>query len=340
MSLTLITAAPGAGKTIHAVYNIIRPALETGRVVYTVGIPELKLPTIRLSYAAMKQWYEREKIETPSQYQEDLIEDEIPTRLLNITEGAIIVIDEAQCLWPSVGARDVTEDISYLSKHRHHGLEIILITQSPQLIHNKVLAIVDKHIHMMNDWTGRKMYEWPEYCGTVRAAASKLRAVSKRYEIPKQAFGLYRSASIHVKQNRNKPKMFYMLPIVLLAIPTIAYMFYQQVVTPRLADAPVLTELEQINDETITTIPNTDKPATIQYGQNATINDKPILPVTHAVVSNTIDWEKVSACLSTKDKCICYGHNAERLVIPPETCRIAAQHGWPGKNVVITATNL
>jgi zona occludens toxin len=134
--------------------------------------------------------------------------------------------------------------------------------------------------------------------------------------------------------------MFYFLPLVLLAIPTIAYMFYQQVVSPRLADAPVLTESAQINNETITTISNSDKPATIQYRQNTTMNDKPILPVTHAVVSNTVDWQKVSACLSTKDKCICYGHNAERLVIPPETCRIAAQHGWPGKSTATVATNL
>ena len=339
MSLTLITAAPGAGKTIHAVYNIIKPALDAGRVVYTVGIPELKLPTIRLSYAAIKKWHERQKIETPTQYQEDLIDDEIPTRLLNITEGALIVIDEAQMLWPSAGSRDVTEDISYLSKHRHHGLEIILITQSPQLIHNKVLAIVDKHIHMMNDWTGRRMYEWPEYCATVRAASSKLRSVSKRYDIPKEAFGLYRSASIHVKQKRDKPKMFYLLPFVLLGIPTLAYMFYQQVVAHRLND-PVV-EINQTVDSMLdeSAIQPVIASPTMQPMQRP-MTDHVIKPITHAVVSNMVDWEKVAACLATKDRCICYGHNTERLAIPVETCRVAVISGWPGKNVVINTTNL
>ncbi len=52
--ITLITAPPGYGKTVHAVWNEIRPAIEKGRLVYTSGIPKLKLPTISLKDAVGK----------------------------------------------------------------------------------------------------------------------------------------------------------------------------------------------------------------------------------------------------------------------------------------------
>ncbi|SFM30430.1 zonular occludens toxin domain-containing protein [Nitrosomonas communis] len=46
MSITLLSAVPGGGKSSYVVWHEIKPAVEAGRIVYTAGIPKLKLPTI------------------------------------------------------------------------------------------------------------------------------------------------------------------------------------------------------------------------------------------------------------------------------------------------------
>lgn len=330
MSITLITAAPGAGKTIYAVWNLIKPAIEAGRVVYTAGIPELKLPTISLSYSQVKRWADRELVEVENPSGIPIPDDEKPSRLQNITEGALIVIDEVQYLWPASGSREPGEDIKYLTKHRHHGLEFVLITQAPQLIHKNVLAVVDKHIHMLSDWHGRKRYEWPEYCATVRATSSKLKAVSQRYELPKEAYGLYRSASMHVMQKRKRPLMAYVVPLAFFALIYTSFTFRERFFDPQ--QTPESAELVK-----------QDKPDTSQQSSQitqtaattATTVTTVARPVTLALVSDQIDWSKVGACVATQAKCICYGKSAERLVVPPETCRKAVSSGWPGQETKV-----
>lgn len=46
------------------------------------------------------------------------------------------------------------------------------------------------------------------------------------------------------------------------------------------------------------------------------------------LLTSSIDWSKVSACLSNKSGCVCYGLSAERLVVPKESCELAVQNGW------------
>ncbi len=330
MSITLITAAPGAGKTIYAVWNIIKPAIEAGRVVYTAGIPELKLPAISLSYSQVKKWADRELIDVENPSGIPIPDEEKPTLLSNITEGALIVIDEVQYLWPASGSKEPGEDIKYLTKHRHHGLEFVLITQAPQLIHKNVLAVVDKHIHMLSDWHGRKRYEWPEYCATVRATSSKLKAVSQRYELPKEAYGLYRSASMHVTQKRKKPLMAYVVPLVFFALIYTSFTFKERFFDPQ--QTPESSELVK-----------QDRPDTSQQSSQitqttattATTVTTVARPITLSLVSDQIDWSKVGACIATEKKCICYGKSAERLIVPPETCRKAVSSGWPGQETKV-----
>ncbi|SFF12783.1 zonular occludens toxin family protein [Nitrosomonas sp. Nm166] len=327
MSITLITAVPGAGKTIYAVWNILKPAVEAGRTIYTAAIPELKLPTIRKGYKDIRKWHEREYIEIANEYQQDLPEDEIPSKLLNFQEGSLIVIDEVQNLWPSGGSKEPSEDITYLTKHRHHGLEIVLITQAPQLVHQKVLAVVDKHLHIRKSWFGRQIFEWPEYCSTTRAVSSRMSAVRNNYKLPKQAYGLYRSASMHVTQKMTVPIFAYLIPLIIVFVGYFAYKSYHSVMDrAKPNQETTLIAEEKALEKTLTPekAPQTPQPAQPVHVP------QPVRTINY-VVSDQVDWSKVGGCLSNETQCICYGHNAERLVVPNETCRIGAKHGWPGK---------
>ncbi|WP_255251962.1 hypothetical protein [Nitrosomonas ureae] len=47
-----------------------------------------------------------------------------------------------------------------------------------------------------------------------------------------------------------------------------------------------------------------------------------------SMLSDAVDWSQVAACVSSKSNCICYGHQAQRLNIVPDTCNAAIIYGW------------
>ena len=62
--------------------------------------------------------------------------------------------------------------------------------------------------------------------------------------------------------------------------------------------------------------------------------DKEIKVTNNAEVSllaTDVEWNTVSACLSNKKSCSCYGYSGDRLAIPKESCELAAKYGWPQK---------
>ncbi len=63
--------------------------------------------------------------------------------------------------------------------------------------------------------------------------------------------------------------------------------------------------------------------------------DKEIKVINNAEVSlltTDVEWNTVSACLSSKKSCSCYGYSGDRLAIPKESCELAAKYGWPQKS--------
>ena len=126
----------------------------------------------------------------------------------------------------------------------------------------------------------------------------------------------YRSASLHVKPKKRIP---------MLAIDRIK---------SRVTGENVAKQ-EEIKEEK-------EAPKIVNHTpQNQTPAPQPekIVPVTYTLVSDRVDWSKVSACVSSKKQCICYGHSVERLVIPDETCRLASKHGFPRSPKPTTKTH-
>jgi zona occludens toxin len=174
--ITLITGAPGTGKSA-ALVEMIR-TLYKDRQCFVSGIPDFQLPHVHL--------------DDPTKW---------PTE---VPDGALIVIDEVQRVWRPVGpTAKVTDDIAMLETHRHRGLDFLLVTQQPGLIRTNVRALVGRHVHLRDlGILGRHWYEWPE-CNN--QLAYKSAPIRKRYSLPKKAFSLYKSASLHVKPERSIP---------------------------------------------------------------------------------------------------------------------------------------
>ena len=47
-----------------------------------------------------------------------------------------------------------------------------------------------------------------------------------------------------------------------------------------------------------------------------------------SMLSDAVDWSQVAACVANKTNCVCYGHQAQRLNIVPDTCNAAISYGW------------
>ena len=325
MAINLISAVPGGGKSSYIVWHVIKKAVEEGRIVYTVGIPKLKIPTIVKSYADIKNWHER-TCKNP----EVLAEADKIFELNNFAEGSLIVIDEAYKLWPAAGRAKASDDIEYLREHRHHGLDFYIVAQTPSYIHADVLGLVEKHLHITPTWKGRRIYEWSEYCSTPRLKTSKENAVESVYKLPTKAFDLYESASIHTKQQKNIPAKFWASIAIIILAPIMAYLAIDRIKS-RIIGGDIAKEetIIQNDEKQETKIVNKTEQKPINNNQNPQPVEQKVIPVTHTLVSDQVDWTKVMSCVSSAKQCICYGHSAERLVIHNDTCRLASKHGFP-----------
>jgi len=316
--IIVLTATPGCGKTNHAVWSHIKPAVESDRIVYVCGIPDLKLPHIKLSIAKLNSWAQRTPV--------DPLDPEGIQKLDNFVEGSLIVVDEAAYPWPALNLKDPPEHIKYLSQHRKHGLDFLVITQSPKFVHPYVLENADRHIHLSQEWSGSKSFEWAEYCSTPKLKSSRSNAVKKPYRLEKKAFDLYYSSSLHVaKPKRAIPKIVYTAIFLFFAIPVMAMVSYSRI-------------QERIN-------PSNETDASLPIAEQKVLHPESLkselIPVSQPVavpetrtkqslsmVSDLVDWEHVAACVASNNNCVCYGHKAQRLSIVPETCQAAVKYGW------------
>lgn len=212
--ITLITGAPGAGKSA-AMVELLTTVFK-GRPTFVNGVPELKLPHTDL--ADVNQWPEV------------------------VPDGSLIVADEVQKYWRPLGpGQKPPASITELETHRHRGLDFVIITQGPKLVHTNVRALVGRHIHLRDlGWLGRWWYEWPE-CNDNCSNAWKNAPIKKRYRLPKAVFTEYKSASEHVKPVRSFPWMVVLLIAGLFGTAGLAYWAYTRVVARNASVAPVTT---------------------------------------------------------------------------------------------------
>lgn len=203
--ITLITATPGGGKTALAV-SMIEDAIAKGRPVFQLGIPELKLPYIPTP--PVKDWTEM-RIDP-----EDPDQNELP--YFTFPENALIVLDEAQRIFRvRAPSSKVPEHVAAFETVRHTGVTFLLMTQNPTFLDTHIRKLVGRHIHLRDvGLLGRWYYEWPE-CGEPERYATA--PIKKKWALPKSSFGLYKSASLHIKRKYSvPPAMLALLVCVLL----------------------------------------------------------------------------------------------------------------------------
>lgn len=226
--ITLETGVPGAGKTLYCVDKLLRTLVgavvkhedeagnivEVPRTIYT-NINGLLLEHQKIGPGTA--WTHDAKTDTWTQPK-----DADKFGLNNWHEwaqpGSVIVYDEVQKPWPlaAAGSR-VPPCITALETHRHMGVDFIVLTQHPMLIHANMVRLVGRHLHIrrMGNMGLAIVYEW-DSCS--RTLLYKNALAKSPYRYSKQVFDLYKSAELHTKQPRKMPSLVWGILFGLCAI--------------------------------------------------------------------------------------------------------------------------
>lgn len=179
---------PGSGKSYDAIRKVI-DALKTGRTVYA-RIDGVDIEECREALAAMTG-LTRDALKEKYVH---LKHDEIPRFWEICPPGAFVVIDEAQLYFNS---RDWSKDENrkfsdWASTHRHHGYDLLLITQRAERIDSAVRSLAEfryryRKLNVFGSLV-QKGYLMYSYCGDDN---KPLTTKKMTYEVP--VFACYKS---------------------------------------------------------------------------------------------------------------------------------------------------
>ena len=300
--ITLETGAPGAGKTLYCVGKLLQPLVgatvkhenengeivEVPRTIYT-NINGLLLEHEKIGPKELDNWHEWAK------------------------PGAVIVYDEVQKPWPLAPAGSkVPPCIQALETHRHMGVDFIILTQHPMLIHANVVRLVGRHLHVrrMGNMGLAVVYEW-DTCSKTLLYKNALSKGPFKYD--KKIFELYKSAELHTKQPRRLPTLVYgfALGLALLAYlgPT-AYARMSERINPK-----------PVTASTAATVPGVQ--TKIEGGQlvtTTTTTSQATPPASPVSVAMALAPVEIAGCVASEKRCTCYDQNAKKIEVELGVC--------------------
>jgi len=180
MPITLLTGLPGHGKS-HEAIRMMRDDYKD-RKIYAFNFPKLDYEFLGAEEFDAKDWQ-------------------------NCDAGSILFIDEAWEVFEQRGPHKMPpERVKELARHRHKGLDIVLIAQGYQQIDAHVRSLVEVHKHIVRPF-GMSFYNVRTFNGVERFpgdrdARKRAVDVSKRRKYDKRIFPLYKSAEVHTIKRR------------------------------------------------------------------------------------------------------------------------------------------
>jgi len=277
--ITLFTGSPGAGKTASLVDFLSK--LPGDRPIFADGLEGLKLPHTPVD---ANNWH-----------------TELP-------DGAILVIDEVQRVWrPRGPGSKVPPSVAELETHRHRGIDVFVTTQAPRLMDSNVRGLVGRHVHIRDTGIlGRYWYEWPE-CND--AMNWKTCINKKRISLPKKAFELYKSASLHTVPVRGVPRALIVGFVALLLFAALAFGIYKIYQKTQNGGNPPAVTPTQTTSATAPDRPTINQTELVGYDPLAFIPRVSNRPETapafdHLRVVTVMPMVVGGACIGEKCKCI------------------------------------
>jgi zona occludens toxin len=306
----LLTGLPGSGKSLRTVFYISR-FLEEGRPVYACGVDGLNVPGVM-------------PLDNPNDWEQ-------------LPDGSVIVIDEAQKVWPSRRGAEPIPPVRALSEHRHHGMDFVLITQHPAMIDSYVRRLVGRHEHLVRKFgvAAAQIYSWNEVQDDPSQASARDLAEETLWAYPKHLFGLYKSATLHTVKRRI-PKSFYVIAAAALLIPALAWAAYSTITgwsDEKPAEAAPEADSPSLLGLSAQAAPAPDTGALSQYVNLYTPRVPGVMwsapaydgfevqdyPRPHCIIAGDQRIERIT--------CTCYTQQVTPMEMPDAMCIAIARHG-------------
>lgn len=193
--ITLITGTPGAGKTLAVVEELVKirdsddPKIRSRLIFTNVNGLDESLACVPFD------------------------EKHSPLNWMALPQGSMIIVDECQDFWPARPAGSkAPESVAAMNTHRHHGIDLLLLSQHPGLVDHGIRALVGRHRH---GYRPRNLEHaiWSEWSYCEMACQPKLKPIKEKKKFNKDFFFLYKSTV----ENTHQPQSWW--PIIKKLIP-------------------------------------------------------------------------------------------------------------------------
>lgn len=149
MALYLYYGKIGDGKSHEVVMSEILPAVRDGRKIYVYmdGLNPRRCGQFAGRNANIVMWDNVDQVREAVQLEVDDREGVG----LKIDRGSLIVVDEAQLVWDArEWQKTGKQSLAFMEYHRHFGLDVVLITQSPGRLDKGVVRLSNECLHVKN----------------------------------------------------------------------------------------------------------------------------------------------------------------------------------------------
>lgn len=308
--ITLITGAPGSGKTLMAVAEFLLEAEQQGRHILVDGIPDLAVNHEPLP--PVEQWTH----EVP-----DAASQDGAKLLFNMQQGALVVIDEAQRVYrPRAVGSKVPPEVAAFETHRHQGLDFLLMTQHPGLIDSNVRNLVGRHLHIRDlGILGRKVYEWPE-AGDVKRFRDA--PVQRRYKLQKLAFDRYKSASLHVKPVRGIPRGLLLLALLVPVIIGMVWWIFHSI--DKKTKKGKETPAQVVQASAVPVVVDISDSMLVEFSPR--IPGRPESAPAYDQLRKVRNLPVVAGCVQTRLRCVCHYDNGQDADLDQTQCKSWLAH--------------
>lgn len=308
--ITLITGAPGSGKTLLLVAELLQDAQAAGRQIVCDGIPDLVV-----------EHEPAQEVSAWTKVVEDQSSQDGKKLLFNFPQGALVVVDECQRVFrPRKAGASVPPEVAAFETHRHQGLDFILITQHPGLLDQNVRRLVGRHIHIRDlGFLGRWVYEFPEATDPERY---KVAPVKRKWSLPKKAFNLYKSSSLHIKPKRGFPTALKVLAVSLVLL-AIGVSYAWQSINKKLHPEPPKTAAFSSSSPSSVGLPSAAPVTTDSLIESMAprLRDFPESAPMYDQLRQVKNMPLVVGCIQTKKGCTCQHQQGNNIEVSDAFCK-------------------
>lgn len=327
----LITGTPGAGKTSNTLWDFLNNVDFLDRPKFATLIPNFDYDNhdvTELDSSDLENWR-------------------------NLPSGSLIFVDEADRFFPSGNGKNPPEWIREMARHRHYGIDFIIITQMPSMINDFLHGLIEAHIHYHrvrgNDYTTR--YRWEFLQKNPYTKTNKALGLPEKVTVNPEVFKLYRSTELNTRR-KEFPwhaviKIFLLCSSLLLAGIFCYWFLYAR----HLTDDEPITTLDKsavpapaampLSADTVSVQPSAIEGA---LTSKDFVASNPVLPWTapaYADLARPTDFPRIAMCVSfpatdsdnvnpryRSGGCRCFTQQYTPVDVSSVQCLRMVQEGW------------